>query len=109
MLRGMRKEEKDRFGSAAGNLAAARAGSATRVQAGEGAVRPLLALAPEVTSPSVKLPFARDPSSVTLACKSPVVRLEPSLRRLLTNRRSERVQDKVPIANVCARVAQLNR
>src|SRR5688500_14339545 len=109
MLRRKRKRDEDPSGSAAGNVAAAQVGSTTGIQTGEGGGRPLGALAPETPSASVKLPFARGSSSGTLARMSSPIRLALSARRLLTNRSSGRVIDKVPSSYVGARAAQLNR
>ena len=109
MFRVTRKRVKNSSGAAAANLVAARVGSAMPIQAGEADERPLWALGPEVASPSVKSPFARGSVSGTLARTSATIRLESSARRLLTNRWSGRVKDKVPSSYVGTRAAQLNR
>jgi hypothetical protein len=109
MLRRKRKRAENPSGSAAGNVAAAQVGSITGIQAGEGGERPLGALAPETPSASVKSPFARGSSSGTLGRMSSPIRLAPLPRRLLTNRWSGRVRDKVPSSYTGVRAAQLNR
>jgi hypothetical protein len=109
MLRGKRKREKDPFGSAAANLAVAPVGSVTPIQASKVGERPLGALAPEIASASVKLPFAQGSSSGTLGRMSSPARFAPHPRRLLTLRCSGRVNDKVPSTLVGVRAAELNR
>jgi hypothetical protein len=109
MFRAQRQREEDASVSAAANVAAAPVGSVAQIQAVVGNERPLGTLAPEIPSASVKSPFARGSSSGTLGCMSPPGGPSPSARRLLTNRWSGRVMNKVPSSYNGGRAAQLKR